>query len=67
VGAVAPSSTPFGDEPTQFTKGERWSYEASKTCDSMRAVPRAKASANAVDETSSNTVSPSVSHRRYSI
>ena len=61
--AVAPSSNPFGDERTRLTKGERWSYEHSKTCDSIRAVPLATACSIADEDAISNTASPSVNQR----
>jgi hypothetical protein len=63
-GRCVPLLDPFADEPTRLTRGERWSYERSKTCDSMRAVPRANASSIAEEEANSNTVSPSVNQRR---
>ena len=64
---MSPSSTPFVSARTRLAKGERWRYESSKRCDSIRPVPRSNASAIAGDETASKTLSPSLARSRDQI
>src|SRR5712692_7038490 len=57
------SPEPLSSRPSTTRRrgsGERWPYELGNTCDSIRPVPRARASAMVVDESRSKTQSPSV-------
>jgi hypothetical protein len=60
VATVVSSSTCSRDECRTAITGARCRYESGKTWDSIRAVPRSSASAIAVEDSPSNTVSPSV-------